>query len=106
MIVSAIGSMARMIGGSSKSPGERPSLQIRCSRTRSIGRVNQVMERKSSWTEQDLLDLRGASESSRLEFKESRLLNDSKEKIAQTLSKEASAFANSEGGVIVVGMRE
>lgn len=64
------------------------------------------MERKTSWTEQDLLSLKGLRESSRMEFKESRLLEQSKETVAKVLSIEASAFANSEGGVIVIGMKE
>ena len=64
------------------------------------------MERKTLWTEQDLVNLKGLAESSRMEFKESRLLEQSKEKVAEVLSKEASAFANSEGGVIIVGIKE
>ena len=60
-------------------------------------------------TERDLLQLVGQPESARLEFKVSRLLlqnRGSNEKIAEVLSKEVSAFANSEGGQIIIGMRE
>src|SRR5438876_5873611 len=64
------------------------------------------MERKTAWTEQDLSGLKGFSESARMEFKESRLFDQGKEKVAEVLSREASAFANSEGGVIVIGMKE
>jgi predicted HTH transcriptional regulator len=64
------------------------------------------MERKTPWTEQDLIELRRAQESARLEFKESKLLEQPKDKIAETLTKEVSAFANSEGGDVVIGIRE
>jgi len=57
------------------------------------------------WTEQDLHDLIGQSESARLEFKSGRLLDD-RTKAIETISAEISAFANSEGGVLVLGIRE
>ena len=56
-------------------------------------------------TEKDLLALRGQPESARLEFKSSGLLDKPKE-LTESLSKEISAFANSEGGEIVIGIRE
>jgi hypothetical protein len=64
------------------------------------------MERKTSWTEPDLLNYTGVHESLRLDFKESRLMDLSDSKIAETLSKEVSAFANTEGGLIIIGIKE
>jgi hypothetical protein len=57
-------------------------------------------------TEGDLISLVGQQESSRLEFKSSTLLAGDKNKVAQDLSREVSAFANSEGGQIIIGMAE
>jgi hypothetical protein len=64
-----------------------------------------------NWTKEDLENLIGQSESLRLEFKSSDLLNpnakgNSPTKIADDLSKEASALANTEGGTIVIGIKE
>lgn len=58
------------------------------------------------WTEQDLEDLVGQPESFRLEFKSSRLFKESQNRITDSLSREVSAFANSEGGHIVIGIEE
>ena len=58
------------------------------------------------WDETDLQNLIGTQESMRLEFKSGRLFEDTKDKIAEALSKEVSAFANSEGGVLLLGMAE
>jgi len=55
--------------------------------------------------ENDWLTLQGQQESSRLEFKSVRIF-EKKEKAVQELSQESSAFANSEGGVILIGMEE
>ena len=59
----------------------------------------------AEWTEEDILNLIGQSESARLEFKSIRLLDDI-QKAGRDLAKEVSAFANSEGGVIVIGIEE
>jgi hypothetical protein len=57
------------------------------------------------WTEADLAELIGQQESARLEFKSGRLM-DSKNEAVDTLSKEVSAFANSEGGTLIIGVRD
>jgi predicted HTH transcriptional regulator len=59
-----------------------------------------------NWTINDLKALLGQSESIRIDFKQSALFSESREKIAENLSKETSAFANTEGGVIVIGIAE
>jgi hypothetical protein len=63
----------------------------------------------SLWTEQYLLSLVGQPESGRLEFKSGKALGSKKDKdtfVREQLSPAVSAFANSEGGVIVIGMEE
>lgn len=60
----------------------------------------QRYEKEDQW-----LALLGQQESFRLEFKSARIF-EKKEKAVQELSQEASAFANSEGGVILIGMEE
>ena len=62
--------------------------------------------RKDAWTEYDLLNFRGVPESARLEFKASQLLSETNHTVALDLSREVSAFANSEGGLIVIGVKE
>lgn len=57
-------------------------------------------------TEEDLQRFIGQYESIRLDFKDSRLLEQPKARIVKQLVEDASAFANTEGGVIVIGMRE
>src|SRR4051794_23754582 len=59
-----------------------------------------------SWNLDDLKKLIGQQESSRLEFKRSMLMTQSRETIAKELSIAVSAFANTEGGTIVVGIVE
>ena len=56
--------------------------------------------------EEDLQRLIGQYESVRLDFKASALLAQPKERIVKQLTEDASAFANTEGGVIVIGIRE
>ena len=49
---------------------------------------------------------RGDSENATLEFKSSRLLDQKNDKVFETLSKEITAFANSIGGVFIIGIEE
>jgi hypothetical protein len=63
----------------------------------------------SQWTEQYLLSLLGQPESGRLEFKAGKALAKREDKerfMRDQLSPAVSAFANSEGGIIVIGMDE
>ena len=55
--------------------------------------------------EEDWFSLIGQQESARLELKSPRIF-ERKEKAIEDLSQEASAFANSEGGVILIGIEE
>lgn len=57
-------------------------------------------------TERDLQQLIGQYESIRLEFKASALLEQTTEQIIKQLTEEVSAFANTEGGVVVIGISE
>ena len=59
----------------------------------------------SDWAKKDLEGLIGVPESFRLEFKSTKLLAD-KARVADTLTKGVSAFANAEGGTIIVGLEE
>ena len=64
------------------------------------------MDRKIHWVEADLIEYVGVHESLRLDFKQSVLMNEPDSKIAEIVSKEISAFANTEGGVIIIGIKE
>ncbi|MFQ5903576.1 MAG: helix-turn-helix domain-containing protein [Candidatus Binatia bacterium] len=57
-------------------------------------------------TEQDLERLLGQYESIRLDFKASALLAQPTDRIVKQLAEDVSAFANTEGGVIVIGIKE
>lgn len=58
-------------------------------------------------TEQDLQRYIGQSESIRLEFKASALLaHKDRDLIVRQLTEEVSAFANTEGGVMIIGLKE
>lgn len=59
-----------------------------------------------NWNKEDLDALIGQAESVRLDFKESKLLSQPHERIVDNLSREISAFANTEGGTIVIGIVE
>jgi hypothetical protein len=59
-----------------------------------------------NWTKDDLEKLIGQMESLNLEFKDSRLFDASPNRIVDELTKEVSAFANTVGGVLVVGVSE
>lgn len=58
------------------------------------------------WNEQALRAYIGREESLRLEFKSGRLLEGKEEQVADDLSKVVSAFANTEGGLLILGMAE
>lgn len=69
------------------------------------------MKHPWQWDITDLENLIGQPESLRLEFKDARLLdrnqkNNSINKVVAELSKEVSAFANTEGGTLVIGIEE
>jgi len=60
----------------------------------------------STWTEGTLKMYLGREESMRLEFKSGRLMDGNPDKVAENLSKEISAFANTEGGLLFLGIAE
>jgi hypothetical protein len=57
-------------------------------------------------TEQDLQRLIGQYESLRLDFKASALLSQPTDRIVKQLTEDVSAFVNTEGGLIVIGIKE
>jgi hypothetical protein len=59
---------------------------------------------RKNWTEGDVNALIGRSESIRLEFKS--LADPSDQKWVEEVSKQVSAFANTEGGELILGVRE
>jgi hypothetical protein len=65
-----------------------------------------IIHQALNWSEADLQRLLGQPESYRLEFKSGRLFQASRDKVIETLSKEVSAFANAEGGLVVVGLSD
>jgi len=68
--------------------------------------MTNLMHEPWNWKKENLESLIGQAESIRLDFKQSKLFEDNREKIASNLSVEVSAFANTEGGIIVIGMAE
>src|SRR5205809_28873 len=58
------------------------------------------------WTEAEIQQFRGQEESLRLEFKAGALFDKPESAWTADLSKEVSAFANTEGGLLVLGVRE
>lgn len=61
---------------------------------------------EAQWTEDLLREFLGREESLHLEYKSGRLLDSASEKVAEDLSKTSSAFANTEGGRLIVGIAE
>jgi Putative DNA-binding domain len=59
-----------------------------------------------NWTTKDLEKLIGQAETLRLDFKQSKLFNEGRENIIQNLTREISAFANTEGGTLVIRIVE
>jgi len=68
--------------------------------------VNEAYGKQHRDREQDLQQLIGQYESIRLDFKASALLNQPPDRVIKQLTEDVSAFANTEGGVIVIGIRE
>ena len=65
------------------------------------------MEFKKAWSEADVNALIGQSESIRLEFKSGALFGDTSDtKWVDDISKQVSAFANTEGGELILGVKE
>jgi hypothetical protein len=60
----------------------------------------------TKWTPDELQSLFGQEETIRLEFKSGRLLEGATERAADSLSKSVSAFANTEGGLLIIGIKE
>lgn len=59
------------------------------------------------WNEkEDLEKLIGKIEALRLDFKQSKIFNEPRNKIIENLTREVSAFANTEGGTLVIGIAE
>jgi schlafen family protein len=66
-----------------------------------------MTDRKNVWTEEDVSQLKGRQESIRLEFKAGSLFDNKPQQTwVADLAKEVSAFANTEGGALVLGVTE
>jgi hypothetical protein len=64
------------------------------------------MNSKLGWTEQDILGFSGQEETLRLEFKSGALFEKPESSWISDISREVSAFASTEGGVLVLGVKE
>ncbi|OGL45525.1 MAG: hypothetical protein A2161_05030 [Candidatus Schekmanbacteria bacterium RBG_13_48_7] len=58
------------------------------------------------WDEEDIKKFKGQHESKKLEFKSSAIQNNNYEKLKKMLTKAVSAFANTEGGTLIIGIKE
>lgn len=84
-------------------------------RVRQIGRVDEnalrrqdkgdVLVKRESWSEQDILDL-PPEESDDFDRKGGRLFDEVEDKVLTTIAKALSAFANSGGGSLVLGVKD
>lgn len=68
----------------------------------------ELIKKPWEWNEEDLKNYIkiGWEENIRLEFKDSRIFQQNENKYKQKILQEISAFANSEGGVLVIGIKE
>jgi hypothetical protein len=64
------------------------------------------VNKKSQWSEEDIWQLKGQEESLRVEFKAGKLVEKVESLWVADLSREISAFANTEGGILVLGVQE
>src|SRR5713226_4181020 len=64
------------------------------------------MTEATTWTEERIAQLKGQEESIRLEFKAGALFDKPHEEWLKDLSGEISGFANTEGGTLILGLKE